>query len=66
MLNEYIATVRHLHEDTTRKVSVKDSNPLQAHKQIYMTLAQSEEIEKITDSKQAEVFQLKRGFTITN
>ena len=62
MLKQYIATIKNLREDTIREVSVQGTDPMYAHKEVFMKISSAEEIEEMTDNTGNTVFQLKRGF----
>ena len=62
MKNKYTVVVKS--GKNSRSVTVESANPMLAHKQVYMRIKHTEEVDSITDDGSGDiVFNVERGFS---
>ena len=61
MKNKYTVVVKS--GKKTRSISVESVNPMEAHKEVYMRIKNTEEVDTITDDSGDVVFSNKQGFS---
>tara|TARA_R110002051_G_scaffold94272_1_gene164011 strand:- start:144 stop:332 length:189 start_codon:yes stop_codon:yes gene_type:complete len=61
MKNKYTVVVKS--GKNTRRISVESVNPMEAHKEVYMRIKNSEEVDSITDDTGDVVFNIRQGFS---
>ena len=65
-MNVYTVTLRNLYTNSKRILQVKDTDPMIAHKNVYMSeMKNDEEILSISGSNAAVLFDSKKGFLQT-
>jgi hypothetical protein len=67
-MNDYTVNIKKLYDSEERSILVSGIDPMTVHKEAYMRhMKNDEEIQNITDSDGAIVFNLRKGFKhITN
>jgi len=66
MSQSYTINIRNLYDQEDRTIVIDSPNPMIAHKEAYMVTGKNEEIVGILDSDGQQVYDLTRGFAITN
>ena len=62
MNQSYKVAIRNLSNKEDRDVVITSRDPMQAHKQVYLTTTKDEEILTIVDTDGKLVFEYKKGF----
>jgi hypothetical protein len=66
MSQSYTINIRNLYDQEDRAIVIDSPNPMVAHKEAYMKTNTNEEIVGILDSDGQQVYDLAKGFAITN
>jgi len=62
MSRTYVVTIKNLAKNKAKKIMVESANPMEAHKEAFMSTKNNEEIMVIYDESDEVVYDLKHGF----